>query len=459
MNLTHFPGMNWCRLKAASALAVKAALPSAASPLLLASVLFGALHAPGAFAAGTAFTNVRILPITAAPIENGVVLFDGGKITALGPAGSVDIPGDARVLDLAGHTVMPGIVDTHSHLGVQGDSNERSDPMNPQMRILDAFWSADPRIKVAVAGGVTTANVMPGSGNVMGGQTIYVKLRGATVEDMLVPGSIGGLKMANGENPKGRGARSGKAPGTRMAVAALARQRFYDAIAYGEKKAAAEDSRRVDAPETDLALEALLEVLDGRRIVHHHTHRTDDIMTVLRLQEEFGFRLVIQHGIEAWKLADELAQRGPAMVSYILVDSQGGKQEALNTSLNGAAILEQAGLEIALHSDDWIIDSRFLVRTAALAVRGGMSREGALRALTINGARMMDLEDRVGSLEVGKDADFVVFDGDPLSIYTHVQQTWIDGVRHFDRSDPEQRLYATGGYRVADRYPATGEAQ
>lgn len=197
-------------------------------------------------------------------------------------------------------------------------------------------------------------------------------------------------------------------------------------------------------------------------MVHHHTHRTDDIMTVLRLQEEFGFRLVLQHGVESWKLADELASRN-ANVSYILVDSPGGKQEAYNASLEGAAKLEAAGLDIALHSDDWIIDSRFLLRAAALAVRGGMSREGALEALTINPARMMDLGDRIGSLEVGKDADLVVFDGDPLSIYTHVQQTWIDGVKEFDRSDPRDRLYATGGFRVADRYPTlddqAGEGQ
>jgi imidazolonepropionase-like amidohydrolase len=210
----------------------------------------------------------------------------------------------------------------------------------------------------------------------------------------------------------------------------------------------------------DIGHEALLEVLDGRRVVHHHTHRSDDIMTVLRLQREFGFRLVIQHGVESYRLAELLAGLDPpAQVSYILIDSPGGKQEAINSSLDGAAVLERAGLEIALHSDDWIIDSRFLLRAAALAVRGGMTREGALRALTINGARMLDLEHRVGSLEPGKDADFVVLDGDPLSVYSHVQQTWIDGSKVFDRADPGDRLYATGGYRVPQRYPQLGAMQ
>lgn len=407
----------------------------------------------------TAFINAQILPITSAPIDGGTLVVTDGRIAAVGAADAVEVPDGATVIDLAGQVLMPGIVDTHSHVGVRGDHNERSNPVTPELRILDSFWAADPRIKVAVAGGITTANVMPGSGSVMSGQTIYIKMRGDTVEEMLVPGSVGGLKMANGENPKGRGARAEKAPATRMAIAAMARQKFYDAIAYGEKKTAAERSRREDPPPVDLALETLLEVLSGERVVHHHTHRTDDIMTVLRLQEEFGFRLVIQHGVETWKLAEELGRRGDVQVSYILVDSPGGKQEAYDSSIAGASMLEKAGLEISLHSDDWIIDSRFLLRTAALAVRGGMSREGALRALTINGARMLDLEDRLGSLEVGKDADLVVLDGDPLSIYTHVQQTWIDGVKHFDRSNPTDRLYATGGYRVADRYPTLGAGQ
>lgn len=407
----------------------------------------------------TVLTGATLLPITSEPIDNGTLVIRNGKIEAIGAAGTVAIPGDAELIDLTGKVIMPGIVDTHSHLGVAGDHGESSSTINPQLRILDSFWAADPRIKVAVAGGITTANVMPGSGNVIGGQTIYIKLRGETVEDMLVDGSIGGMKMANGENPKGRGERASKAPVTRMAIAALARQSFYDAIDYGRKKKAAANNRKIDPPDLDLGKEALLEVLDGRRIVHHHTHRSDDIMTVMRLQEEFGFRLVIQHGLESYKLAKELARRGDTQVSYALVDSPGGKQEANDVRLDGAALLEAAGLNIALHSDDWIIDSRFLLRTAGLAVRGGMSREGALRALTINPAKMLDLDDRVGSLDVGKDADLVVLDGDPFSIYTHVQHTWIDGVKRFDRSNPDDRLYATGGHAVADRYPSAGGAQ
>lgn len=404
-------------------------------------------------------TGATLLPVTSDPIENGKLVISDGKIVAIGSADDVESPAGAEVIDVSGHVIMPGIVDTHSHLGVAGDHSESATTINPQLRILDSFWAADPRIRVAVAGGITTANVMPGSGTVMGGQTIYIKLHGESVDEMLVEGSIGGMKMANGENPKGRGDRAKKAPSSRMAVAALARQAFYDAIEYGRKKEAAENSRKIDPPAYDLGKEAILEILDGRRVVHHHTHRTDDIMTVIRLQKEFGFRLVLQHGIESYKLAEELAELGDVQVSFILVDSPGGKQEAHEASIEGAGILEAAGLEIALHSDDWIIDSRFLLRAGALAVRGGMTRDGALRALTINAARMLDLGDRVGSLEAGKDADLVILDGDPFSVYTHVQQTWIDGVKRFDRSDPDDRLYATGGHAVSDRYPTIGGAQ
>lgn len=395
-----------------------------------------------------AITGAKLLPITSDPIENGTIVLKNGKIHAIGA--SVSIPKGARVIDASGKVIMPGIVDTHSHLGVGGDSNERSKKLNPEMRILDSFNPQDPRIKVAVAGGVTTANVMPGSGNIVGGQTIYVKLNGDTVDDMLVPGSIGGMKFANGTNPKS----SSKAPTTRMATAAMARAAFYKAKAYQDKKKAAKKSSKNKAPDFDLGNEAMVEILEGKRILHHHTHRMDDITTVLRLKKEFGFRLVIQHGIESYKLADMIAGMDDVYVSHIIVDSHGGKEEAIGVRLDGAAVLEKAGVKVALHSDDGIIDSRFLIRTAGLAMRGGMSYEGALKALTINAAEMMDLQDRVGSLEKGKDADLVIFDGDPLSLYSNVLQTWIDGQLVYDRADPKQKLYATGGYRVADRYLA-----
>ena len=192
-------------------------------------------------------------------------------------------------------------------------------------------------------------------------------------------------------------------------------------------------------------MEALCEVLRGERVVHHHTHRHDDIMTVLRLADEFHFRVVLHHVSDGWLVADEIAKRH-VPVSAILIDAPGGKLEAVGLRFETPGILERAGVTTALHTDDWITDSRIFLRSAALAVRGGMTREGALRAMTINGAEMLDLGDRVGTLTPGKDADFIVLSGDPLSVYTVVEQTWVEGQLAFDRSNPDDRLFALGGY-------------
>lgn len=399
-----------------------------------------------------AITGATLMPITSPDIENGTIILKDGKIHSIGK--NITIPSDATVIDASGKVIMPGIVDTHSHVGASGDTNERSKKMNPEMRLIDSFNPSDPRIKVALAGGITTANVMPGSGNVIGGQTIYIKYKGDTVDDMIIDGSIGGMKFANGTNPKGD-----KAPTTRMATASMARTAFYEAKAYLEKKQAAEKSRKKEPPTYDIGKEALAEILTGERILHFHSHRMDDIVTTLRLKEEFGFRLVIQHGTESYKLADMLAGVEDVYVSHIVLDSHGGKHETMELRLDGASKLEQAGVKLALHSDDGVIDSRFLIRTAGLAMRGGLSRKGALESLTINGAYMLDLQDRVGSLEVGKDADLAIFDGDPLSLYTKVLETWIEGEKVYDRSNPKHKLFATGGYRIADRYLALEEGE
>jgi imidazolonepropionase-like amidohydrolase len=192
-------------------------------------------------------------------------------------------------------------------------------------------------------------------------------------------------------------------------------------------------------------MEGLLDVLDGRVVVHHHCHRADDIMTVLRLRDEFGFKVVLHHVSEAWKVADQLAEAGAAC-SVIVVDSPGGKIEAMDLSLATGAVLERAGVPCAIHTDDPVTDSRLFLRTAGLAVRAGMSRNKALEALTLAGAKMLALDHRVGSLEVGKDADLIVLSGDPLATRTKVLQTWVEGRKVFDRDDPEDRLYAVGGY-------------
>jgi imidazolonepropionase-like amidohydrolase len=273
---------------------------------------------------------------------------------------------------------------------------------------------------------------------------------------MLIPGTIGGLKMANGENPKHYG-RENQAPMTRMEEAALARKEFTKAQEYKRKwdeynKKVAAGDKDAKAPDRDLELEPLVEVLEGKRIVQHHTHRADDIMTVVRLSEEFHFKVVIHHGSEAYQVADELAKH-KVPVTLTIVDAPGGKLEATQVELEAAAILEKAGVKVAVNTDDFINSSRFLLREAALTMRGGLSETAALEALTRNAAEMLDLQNRVGTLEPGKDADFVVLSGDPFSVYTKVLETWIEGEKVFDRSRPEDLRYATGGFQVANRYP------
>jgi imidazolonepropionase-like amidohydrolase len=397
-----------------------------------------------------AFVGAHILPIGAPEIPRGVLVVEGTRIVALGAEGEVAIPAGAERIDVGGKVLMPGLVCTHSHVGEPWGADQ-SGPLQPDVSSFDAMDVTAASVHRARAGGLTTINAMPGSGHLMGGKTAYLKLRkGRTVEELAYRDTSGafhgGLKMANGTNPIGR--RDGH-PGTRAKAAALVRQRFLDAREYQRKlREAGDDVSKRPAP--NLGMETLVEVLDGRRIVHHHTHRADDVMTVLRLAEEFGFRVVLHHVSEGWVVAEEIAKAN-VPCSIIVIDAPGGKLEAAGLSFDTGAVLEKAGVRVAVHTDDYITDSRLFLRSAAFAVRGGMSREKALEAVTLAGAEMLDLADRVGSLAVGKDADFVVLDGDPLSVYTRVLETWVEGVKVFDLSDPADRLVAEGGPGAGDR--------
>lgn len=395
-----------------------------------------------------AFVGSTILPISGPPIEQGVLLVRDGKIEAVGRFGDIGIPADAFVHDVSGKVIMPGLICTHSHVGGIGAADE-SGPIQPGVRVFDSINVRDSGFQRALAGGLTTLNVMPGSGHLIGGQTVYLKLRFAqgpprSIDDLMYLSEtgepLGGLKMANGTNPQGEP----PFPGTRGRSTFLVREQFIAAREYQEKIVRA-NGDPTKLPARDLDLEILVEAMQGRRIVHHHTHRHDDIITVLRLAREFGFSVVLHHVSDGWQVADEIAQ-SKAPCSVILIDSPGGKLEARNLSMETGGILERAGVRVAFHTDDWITDSRLFLRMAALGVRGGMSREGALEAVTLAGAEMLGLEDRIGSLEAGKDADFIVLSGDPLSIYTKVEQTWVEGSLAFDRSQPEGRLYAVGGF-------------
>jgi imidazolonepropionase-like amidohydrolase len=429
-----------------------------AAPLSFVLIVPLLLQAPAVRGEGTsvAFVGARILPIAGSEIEDGTLIVKGATIVAVGPRAEVEIPAGATTVDAQGKVIMPGLVCTHSHIGGVGGA-DGSSPIQPGVRIYDSINVQDPGFKRAVAGGLTTLNIMPGSGHLISGQTVYVKLRfhdqqPRTIEDLFILDDggepLGGLKMANGTNSM----KSPPFPGTRGKSAFLVREMFLKAKQYqADVERADGDPEKL--PARDLHLEALIEAMEGKRIVHHHTHRHDDIITVLRLAREFGFRVVLHHVSEGWRVAEEIAAAG-APCSIILVDSPGGKLEARYLLLENGQALEQAGVRTAFHTDDYITDSRVFTRMAALAVRAGMSREKALEGLTIAGAEMLDLQDRIGTLEAGKDADFVVLDGDPLSVYTKVLETWVEGKKVFDRSDPKDRLYAEGGFGAGhDRRP------
>jgi imidazolonepropionase-like amidohydrolase len=431
-------------------------------PLALSLALNGDAP-PAAAPRPVAYRGARIWTAVGAPIDKGTLIVLGGKIAAVGPDADTPIPDGATVVDLSGKTIVPGLVDTHSHIGIwprphvpgNEDGNEGSGAVQPGVRALDSIMPDDPGIRMAVAGGVTTANIMPGSGNVIGGQTVYVKLRGRTVEAMQIPGTVGGLKMANGENPKRFNFdRRKQAPATRMKLAALQREQFLKAQDYQRQWAAYRkakaDGKDVPPPDTDVNLEPLVEVLQRKRTVHFHSHRADDLMTAIRLAKEFDFELVLQHATEGYRITDELV-RNKIPVSLTLIDSPGGKPEASGLLEENAAILDKAGVKVAINTDDMITESRFFLRTGAIAVRGGLSEESALRALTLHGAELLHLDDRVGSLAKGKDADFVVLSGPPFSVYTQVLETYIDGVRVFDRSRQLDWSYQTGGFALLDR--------
>jgi imidazolonepropionase-like amidohydrolase len=428
----------------------------AAAPLLsMAAALLLCAPSPGAQGPrerARAFERATLLPISAPPIENGVLVVTGGRIAALGAEGQVEIPADAERIDCRGLVLMPGLVDTHSHVGSPWGADSSS-PLQPEVRALDSIDVAEASLMRARAGGLTSLNAMPGSGHLIGGQTVYLKLRRArSVEELCYRfedgGVMGGLKMANGTNPQG----APPFPETRAKAAALVRAKFLEAQAYAERRARAAADPKGEPVARDLGLEALVEVLEGKRIVHHHTHRADDILSVLRLSREFGFRTVLHHVSEAWKVPDEILASGAAC-SVILVDAPGGKLEARDLSLDTPRVLHEAGVPLSLHSDDFITDSRLFLRAAALAVRAELPREAALEALTLGGARQMDLQARIGSLEVGKDADLVLLDGDPLSIYTRVLETWVEGQRVFDLDAPADALYAEGGPGAGDPLP------
>ena len=378
-----------------------------------------------------AIVGGRVIPVAGAPVEDGVVLVNDGRIEAVGR--DVRVPDGAERVGAAGKVVLPGLVDAHTHLGVHEeaegwagqDTNEMTDPVTPQVRVLDAINPADLGFADAVAGGVLTVNVNPGSGNPIGGQAATVRSAGRTVDDMVLR-APSGLKSALGENPKRVYGDRKQLPSTRLGTAAVIRDALVKARNYLDKLDRGDDP----PPERDLRWEALGLVLSGDIPWRQHCHRADDIATALRLADEFGYRLVIDHGTEAVLLADRLAERGvPVLIGPLLTSRS--KVELRNRSLTNPGRLAAAGVELGIITDHPVVPIHLLHVQAALAVREGLDPAAALRAVTLTPARVLGLDDRLGSLEPGKHATLCVWSGDPLDVRSRVETAWIEGRQVF----------------------------
>jgi imidazolonepropionase-like amidohydrolase len=390
-----------------------------------------------------AITGGKVVPISGPPVENGTVLIENGKIAAVGA--DVTVPDGAHVVDAAGQWVLPGFIEAHGHVGVQeeaegwagSDTNEMTDPVTAHVRALDAINPADLGFRDAVAGGVLAVNVNPGSGNPIGGQTCAIKCWGRTVDEMLLRAPAG-MKSALGENPKRVYGDQKKTPSTRLGVAAVIRGAFVEAANYLQKQEAElaklENERK--PLDRDLKLEALGMVLRREIPWRQHCHRADDIATAMRIAAEFGYDLVIDHGTEAHLVADLLAARDIPVIIGPLFTTR-SKVELRNRSLANPGKLAAAGVTIAITTDHPVVPINFLVHQASLSVKHGLDREIALQALTINPARIIGVADRLGSLEPGKDADIVIWSGDPLDVMNRVERAFLDGQEIYSVTDGE----------------------
>ncbi len=367
--------------------------------------------------------------------DDGFLTVENGKITAVGSmAGCPSPSADDQVLDAGGRWTMPGLVDGHCHLGVFGDGigfegddgNEATDPVTPHLRVLDGVHHADRSFSEAVAAGVTTVVTGPGSANVIGGQFAALKTVGRTVDEMVFKAPCA-MKIAFGENPKSVYHEKHQTPSTRMATAAVLRENLLLAREYQDMLEEHEaDPDEKDKPDYDMKLEALLPVLRGELVVKAHAHRADDIATALRIRKEFGLDLTIEHCTEGWMMADVLKESGvDVIVGPLLTDRS--KPELRNQELGNAALLEAAGVLPAIMSDHPEVPVRHLLLSAAMAATEGLSEAAALRSVTIRAAEVCRIADRVGSLETGKDGDFVLFSGHPFAHGTRVDCTVIEG--------------------------------
>ena len=384
-----------------------------------------------------AITGGRVVPIEGEPIEGGTVLITDGTITAVAGPDFTPPAGASRV-DATGKWVLPGFIDAHTHLGAREegegwaghDTNELTGPVQAHVRVLDAINPADEGFRDALAGGVLAAGITPGSGNPIGGQTVAVRCWGLTVDDMVLR-SPAGMKSALGENPKRVLGERRVNPSSRLGTAAAIRSALVDAAAYmareEDQKLPNPSSERSGAPvSSDLKLEALARVLRREIPWRQHCHRADDIATALRLAAEFGYDLVLDHCTEGYLIVDKIAAAGVPVVTGPLITAR-SKVELRNRTLANPGVLAAAGIMVAIATDHPVVPIHLLPLQAALAVKEGMDREAALRAVTINPARIMRVADRIGSLAPGKDADLVIWSGDPFDVMSRAEAAYIGG--------------------------------
>lgn len=383
--------------------------------------------------------NATILTITHGTIQNGSIYIKDGKIAAVGQ--TVDAPPTAKVIDATGKYVMPGIIDSHSHLALDNDVNEATSPIVPHMMMQDAFHYTDKAIYRALAGGVTTSLLLHGSANMIGGQALVMKHKyGLDREQMLFPGAPPSIKFASGENPKRVYGSRQQMPSTRMGNFAVQRQALEDARDYMQQWSAYEAKAKAGdkdakAPKRDLKLEALADILRGKFLVQIHCYRADEFLTEMAMAREFGYKVrAFHHALELYKVADKVAAEGVGMATF--ADWWGFKHEAFDAIPWNAVMSMRKGVRVAIKSDSDDF-ARRLNQEAAKAMRyGGATEEEALRMITLNAAWVVGVDDRVGSLDVGKDADIAIWNHHPLSNYALVDQVLIDGEVFFDRSLP-----------------------
>jgi imidazolonepropionase-like amidohydrolase len=384
--------------------------------------------------------NATVMTVTHGNVKNGSIYIKDGKIAAVGE--SVNAPADAIVIDAGGKYLTPGIVDSHSHIALDDDVNEATSPITPHMMMKDAFDYQDKAIYRALAGGVTTSLLLHGSANMIGGQAVVIKHKyGASRDDMLFPNAPRSIKFASGENPKRVYGGRDQLPSTRMGNFAVQREALVQAQdymrewdAYNEKvKRGDKDAKDATPPKHDLKLEALADVLRGKIMVQIHIYRADEMLTEIAMAKEFGYKIrAFHHALEAYKVADQLAANNIAIATF--ADWWGYKQEAWDAIPWNATMSMRKGVRVAIKSDSEDYTRRLNQEAAKTMRYGGATEQEALKMITLNAAWIIGVDDRVGSIDVGKDADLVIWDGYPLSSTGVPDKVLIDGEVYFDRA-------------------------